>query len=637
MLATRALGQSALSVASITAVGKSFDRRVGVAMGVYSVLLSLLFAAAFTAVGTAVRVSGWRTAWAQVAFGLVLFAAPVVLLLRERPARPSSDAAEADDDEGLSLAAALRTPAFWVFGGATSLFGLVSSGLGLFNQAVLAERGFDQQTYVRFLATTSIIALTGQLACGWLTLHWSMQRLLGLAMFIYAVALAALPLLATLSQLWIFAALIGLSGGMITVLFFAVWRHAFGPAHLGRIQGAAQMLTVLASAIGPLIFAQCAALTGPYTPALWMLAPCVLLLSVAAFRVPMPARRLSREVTPMAGAIDDTLRKFHASLNVSDLDRSIAFYRVLLGAEPAKVRSDYAKFDLAEPPLVLSLIPGRPGAGGNLNHVGLRVRNAEELVEIQRRLEAAGLHTEREEGVECCYALQTKFWITDPDRALWEIYVFHDDIDEHGSGAPPRVEQLRMDTAQSQAPLAWEHQLRDPIPSRIPHDDNTLHEVRLEGSINVAPDAGNRSGLLAESLRALRPGGRFTSTAWPGIARSFRAPLCLAPRRRSSIYRQPVMSSTNSFESDSSRFGSRSSLKRRTSSSRAFRCVSCRSWHASRVTGRERRRTRQCIWDRWGRSPTTSATCSVEACPHCSTSTIGRCCRKVPRAARSCS
>ena len=208
----------------------------------------------------------------------------------------------------------------------------------------------------------------------------------------------------------------------------------------------------------------------------------------------------------MAGAIDHTLRKFHASLNVADLDRSIAFYRVLLGAEPAKVRADYAKFDLAEPPLVLSLIPGRPGAGGNLNHVGLRVRNAEELVEIQHRLEAAGLHTEREEGVECCYARQTKFWISDPDRALWEIYVFHDDIDDHGSAAPPRVEPLRLDTARSQAPLAWEHRLRDPIPSRIPHDDNTLHEVRLEGSINVAPDADNRSGLLAESLRALRPG-----------------------------------------------------------------------------------------------------------------------------------
>jgi len=208
----------------------------------------------------------------------------------------------------------------------------------------------------------------------------------------------------------------------------------------------------------------------------------------------------------MAGALDDTLRKFHASLNVTDLGRSIAFYRVLLGAEPAKVRGDYAKFELADPPLVLSLIPGRPGTGGNLNHVGLRVRNAEELVEIQRRLEAAGMPTEREECVECCYALQTKFWIADPDRALWEIYVFHDDIAEPGTAAPPPVEPLRLKTGSSRPPLAWEHRLREPIPSRIPHDDNTLHEVRLEGSINAAPDRDNRSGLLAESIRALRPG-----------------------------------------------------------------------------------------------------------------------------------
>jgi MFS family permease len=303
VLATRALGQSALSVASITAVGKSFDRRVGMAMGVYSVLLSLFFAAAFIAVGTAVRVNGWRTAWALVAYGLLLFASPVVLLLREPHARLASDPVEAGGNDGLSLAAALRTPAFWVFGGAAALFLLVSSGLGLFNEAVLAERGFDQQTYVRFLAATSIIALAGQFACGWLTLRWPMQRLLGLAMFIYAAALAALPLLVTRWQLWIAAALFGWSGGMITVLFFAVWRDAFGPAHLGRIQGAAQMLTVLASAIGPLVFAQCAALTGSYAPALWMLAPCVTLLGIAALRVAMPRRNaISRGSTVMRRA-----------------------------------------------------------------------------------------------------------------------------------------------------------------------------------------------------------------------------------------------------------------------------------------------------------------------------------------------
>jgi catechol 2,3-dioxygenase-like lactoylglutathione lyase family enzyme len=210
----------------------------------------------------------------------------------------------------------------------------------------------------------------------------------------------------------------------------------------------------------------------------------------------------------MATAIDAALCKFHASLNVTDLNRSVAFYRVLLGAEPAKVRDDYAKFDIAEPPLVLSLIPGRPGAGGNLNHVGLRVRSAEELVEIQRRLEAAGMPTEREDGVECCYARQTKFWITDPDRALWEVYVFHEDIAEHGQGAPPRPAQpvLEPETTTAPAPRVWEHHLREAIPARIPHEDDTLHEVRLEGSINVEPGAEHRAGLLADAFRALRPG-----------------------------------------------------------------------------------------------------------------------------------
>lgn len=288
VLATRALGQSALSIASITAVGKSFDRRVGAAMGVYSVLLTVFFAAAFVGVGTAVRVSGWRSAWGWVAYGLLLFAAPLVLLLREGVAGQTAGSGELQAGEGIPLTAALRTPAFWVFAGGTSLFGLVSSGLGLFNQAVLAERGFGQPVYVNFLAATAVVGLVGQGLCGWLTLRWPMRRLLGFALFLYAAGLAALPLLSTLTQLWTFAALYGLSGGMITVLFFAVWRQAFGAAHLGRIQGAAQMLTVLASAVGPLIFAQCAALTGSYMPALWILVPCVFLLSLAAFRVPMP-------------------------------------------------------------------------------------------------------------------------------------------------------------------------------------------------------------------------------------------------------------------------------------------------------------------------------------------------------------
>ena len=202
---------------------------------------------------------------------------------------------------------------------------------------------------------------------------------------------------------------------------------------------------------------------------------------------------------------EESLRRFHASLNVTDLERSVAFYRVLLGSDPAKQRPDYAKFELDDPPLVLSLIPGRPAASGHLNHVGLRVRNAAELVEIQTRLEAAGIHTTREEGVACCYALQTKFWVNDPDRALWEIYVFHEDIPERGDGAPRK--EAEADSPASPAPRIWRHRLGDPAPSRIPHEDNSLEEVRLDGTINQKESAAALTGLLPDAHRALRPGG----------------------------------------------------------------------------------------------------------------------------------
>src|SRR5262249_15724997 len=149
VFATRALGQSALSVASITVVGKAFDRSVGLAMGVYSVLLSMFFAGAFTIVGGVVPNAGSPEASSAIALALILFgaAASVVFIREPVGAKPSQGEEGAGGSEGLSLRDALGTSAFWVFGGATSLYGLVASGLGLFNEAVLAERGFSQETY----------------------------------------------------------------------------------------------------------------------------------------------------------------------------------------------------------------------------------------------------------------------------------------------------------------------------------------------------------------------------------------------------------------------------------------------------------------------------------------------------------
>jgi catechol 2,3-dioxygenase-like lactoylglutathione lyase family enzyme len=124
--------------------------------------------------------------------------------------------------------------------------------------------------------------------------------------------------------------------------------------------------------------------------------------------------------------------KFHASLNVSDLDRSVRFYAALLGAEPVKHYPDYAKFEIDVPPLVLSLKPKRACAGGPLNHLGLRVTTQAEFDAIHERVKAVGARIGRQDDVKCCYALQTKLWITDPDETLWEVYVLHDDVPNWG-------------------------------------------------------------------------------------------------------------------------------------------------------------------------------------------------------------
>ncbi len=311
LLSTRAFGQSALSVCSITTVGKWFPDRAGPAMGAFSVLLSVLFAVAFGVVGWSVREHGWRTAWQGVAGFLLIVILPLILLaLREPPRRvpfPDHDpgaTANGSRHSDMHLTDALRTPLFWAFAGAGALFNLVSAGFGLFNEAILAESGFDQRTYHRFLVLSTLAALVGQLGCGWLTRRYRFQTLACAALVLYAAALGLIPMVRSPAFLDGIAALIGVAGGMIIVLFFAVWSEAFGGRHLGRIQGAAQMLTVLSSALGPVLFAETLARTGSYVPLLLGLAPATLLAGVAAWfvRFPNPTSIAPSHATPRSNA-----------------------------------------------------------------------------------------------------------------------------------------------------------------------------------------------------------------------------------------------------------------------------------------------------------------------------------------------
>lgn len=201
--------------------------------------------------------------------------------------------------------------------------------------------------------------------------------------------------------------------------------------------------------------------------------------------------------------------RFHLSLNVSDLGRSVAFYRTLFGMEPAKQRADYAKFEPDDPPLVLSLEPNRRPGPGTLNHLGIRMPDVSNLLAAKARLERAGLACKWEEGVECCYAKQSKFWLTDPDGTLWEMYVLEEDIDHRGMGQ-------QRDEVQDAEGAVWEHRLGDGLPARIPAADGSLDVVRLRGSFNVPVAAAERERVLADARRALKPAGRFVLRALTG-------------------------------------------------------------------------------------------------------------------------
>jgi MFS family permease len=284
---TRAVGQSALSVVSITMVGHWFGRGIDKAMAVYSVTLSVGFMAAFPLVGSLVQAWGWRPAWLAIGVALVAGLAPLGWLLVRRG--PETPGAEGPTHAGYAWTDAMRTGAFWVFAIGAALYGLVASGIGLFNQSILAERGFGPDVYYLTLGVTAITALAGNFLGGWLATLMNATRLMAGALFVLAAGVGVLPHLSSIGGVMAWAATMGVGGGLVMVLFFSAWPKVFGRRHLGRIQGMAQALTVLASAIGPLLLAWCVEATGSYAAMFRVLAGVVTATALAALVITQPA------------------------------------------------------------------------------------------------------------------------------------------------------------------------------------------------------------------------------------------------------------------------------------------------------------------------------------------------------------
>lgn len=302
LILTRAFGQSALSVVSMALVGKWFRRRLGPAMGLLTLFLTIGFIGSILGMEELLKHRDWRQAWYGMAWGLFAFGILGWLITRDSPEACglppddllSSDAGSpVDRQRNYSLREALQTPAFWVFVAGTSAFNLVYSGAMLFNESILLSRGFSEKNAQDMngivLATMVGAGLLANIVAGALAQRSRLGILLGIGLAIMASGMGIFPLVTTPAHVYWYGAAMGISGGFIMVVYFSVWRLLYGLEHLGRIKGTAQFCSVLASALGPVLFTTSLDLTGSYTAMFHATAVGLGVLAVLSLIVPLPS------------------------------------------------------------------------------------------------------------------------------------------------------------------------------------------------------------------------------------------------------------------------------------------------------------------------------------------------------------
>ena len=100
------------------------------------------------------------------------------------------------------------------------------------------------------------------------------------------------------------------------------------------------------------------------------------------------------------------------------------------------MRHDYAKFELADPPVIFSLNVG--GEPGTLSHLGIRYPTTGDVASEMVRVKQREVPPLQQHGTTSCYAKADKFWVRDVDGIPWEMYALLEDA-ESDTAADPRL------------------------------------------------------------------------------------------------------------------------------------------------------------------------------------------------------
>jgi MFS family permease len=292
----RGLGQGALSVVSMAMVGKWFSRRLPLYMGIYTVLLTFGLAASVGIVGQAVETYGWRQAWLGLGLLLVLVLGTLAAVFGHNMPNAAAEAVAPapGNPNGLaaggSLLTAIQSPSFWLYTLAMCLFNLAWSAITLFYEILLDHQGLDHDTYILVMTVIMATGLPANLLAGWLATRLPMGRVLSAGMVLLGAGLLLFPHVDSVAGAVLFGAAFGIAGGIITVIWFAIYGVAYGRQNLGTIQATAQVLTVFASAFGPVLLSRTFDATGSYVLIWYISAPLALVLAIGVWMVPLPGR-----------------------------------------------------------------------------------------------------------------------------------------------------------------------------------------------------------------------------------------------------------------------------------------------------------------------------------------------------------
>jgi catechol 2,3-dioxygenase-like lactoylglutathione lyase family enzyme len=156
--------------------------------------------------------------------------------------------------------------------------------------------------------------------------------------------------------------------------------------------------------------------------------------------------------------------KAHLAINVKDVEKSIEFYQKLFGIEPSKVRVGYAKFNVENPPLNFTLNQVPFNERGALSHLGIQVSSTDDVLATRERWIESGLVARDEMQTSCCYALQDKTWVRDPDGNEWEVFVvLQDNLQETAAcecGDKVNVVDAAADTCCAPTTLGITHDIK---------------------------------------------------------------------------------------------------------------------------------------------------------------------------------